>query len=226
MKEKINLEKGAQEKVWDKIAPFWNKYKTVRVGEKDSLIDDFIDKDDLVLDAGCGSGRNFYNLGKWKAVDFSSEMVKFSREKAKEFGMDIEIVKSNLSKLPFSDGVFDKVLCFATLHCLEEGERKAAVREFARVLKQGGKILISVWNKDSKKWKNKEKEKFVAWALSEGENGKEEVDDEKFESESVLRYYYLFNPEELVKLFELNGFKPIKLNHSKARNIVAIFEKI
>ena len=54
----------SQEQVWDKIAPFWNKYKSEpKLRYKPSLLNDFIKKTDKkVLDLGCGSGRNFFKF--------------------------------------------------------------------------------------------------------------------------------------------------------------------
>ena len=44
-----------QQKVWDEIAPFWNKYKTESFGRKTGIVDEFIEEnDERVLDLGCG----------------------------------------------------------------------------------------------------------------------------------------------------------------------------
>jgi ubiquinone/menaquinone biosynthesis C-methylase UbiE len=46
-------------------------------------------------------------------------------------------------KLPFEDASFDVVLSSAALHNIyDAGERQTAVREIARVLKVGGRVLI------------------------------------------------------------------------------------
>ncbi|MEM3113210.1 MAG: methyltransferase domain-containing protein [Candidatus Pacearchaeota archaeon] len=214
----IKEKKLTQEEVWDEIAPLWNKYKINGFGTKDSILEEFISKDDKkVLDLGCGSGRNFISLkeagfnGELYGVDFSQEMLKYAEENAKKFNIGFTGEKSKVGKLSFKDNFFDKVICIATLHCVElSEERKSAISEMYRVLKPKGKLLITVWNKNTKRWKNKPKEKHVSWKVEEGK---------------VWRYYYLYDQEELIEDLEKTGFKILKANNPIARNIVLIAEK-
>jgi tRNA (uracil-5-)-methyltransferase TRM9 len=209
-----------QEKVWDEIAPLWNEYKTEAFGSRDNLIGKFIDESDRVLDLGCGSGRNFISKGRWIAVDFSKEMLKLAKKKAMELKMNILFVKSKCDNIPFDDNYFDKVLFIAALHCIEgEEERKNALKHVYRVLKPNGKAIITVWNKDSKRWRNKPKEKYVSWNLV----GDKELNREGFDK--VLRYYYLYHFDELISLLKEIGFKIIKASHGEARNVMIVVEK-
>ena len=195
-----------QEKVWDEIAPFWSKYKKIKTNEKESLIESFISENDLVLDIGCGSGRNFINRGKWHAIDFSKEMLKLAEKNAEAKKMKVVFEKSEADNLPFKDNLFDKVIMIATFHCIKTKEkREKTLKEIFRVLKQSGKILITVWNKNSKRWKNKPKEKLVSWNIA---------------GKKVWRYYYLYTQEELINELEKTGFKIIKSSKDDSRNIV------
>ncbi len=56
-------------------------------------------------------------------------------------GPGVDIVAS-VYQLPFQDGEFDRVLCMVVLEHLEDPIR--AIAEMRRVLKPGGKIIISV----------------------------------------------------------------------------------
>ncbi|MFA6022610.1 MAG: class I SAM-dependent methyltransferase [Candidatus Pacearchaeota archaeon] len=206
-----------QEEVWDEIAPYWDEYKKKPFGKEDDkpkLVEDFITADDKkVLDLGCGSGRNFYKIkGVIYGVDFSAEMLKLAEKNAKKQGIKAVFNKAKTSKLPFEDNFFDKALFIATLHCVEgEKERKKSIQELYRVLKPRGKALITVWNKQSKRWKNKPKEKIVSWNAG---------------GKKVMRYYYLYDFDELKKLLESVGFKVIWNNFTElARNIIVVVEK-
>ncbi|MBI2628521.1 methyltransferase domain-containing protein [Candidatus Pacearchaeota archaeon] len=217
MQNQDKIQMQDQEQVWDEIAHLWNKNKTMPLGAKDSIIKDFIsvEKDKKILDLGCGSGRNFIALkeagfkGVIYGVDFSENMLKHAKENAKKFGIKVVLKKANVWETGFEDNSFDKAIFIATLHCVETSEqREQAIKELYRVLKPKGKAIITAWNKNAKRWKNKPKEKIVSWKLDENTGKK------------VNRYYYLYNQEELIKELENAGFKIIKKNREEARNIV------
>jgi len=207
------MKKTKQELIWNQIAPTWNKYKKEQFGDKTGILKRFISKkDSKVLDLGCGSGRNFFKFkGVIYGVDFSEEMLKYAKNNAENLGTKVILKKSQAHKLDFPDGYFDKALFIATLHCIDSKiKRKKAVKELYRVLKKGGRAIMTVWNKDSKRWKSKSKEKLVYWNIGK---------------KKVWRYYYLFSPDELKGLLEDTGFKIVKESFSKARNIVFLIEK-
>ena len=197
-----------QEKVWNSIAPFWDMYKKDGFGSRDKLIESFVKSSDNILDLGCGTGRNFIKNGKWYGVDFSENMLEFAGKKE----IAIELKKSNLWDIPYEDEFFDKVICIAALHCVEFARnRNKTIKEIYRVLKKNGRVIITVWNKDSKRWKNKPKEKLVSWSLGD---------------KKAKRFYYLYGFEELKSDLEKVGFRVLKHSHPLARNIVFMLEKV
>ncbi len=180
-----------QQKVWDKIAEEWNEFKTP--GYKTL---EFVKKQKgKLLDLGSGSGRYLIkkkNL-KFYLVDFSKEMIKLAKQKAKKLNINAEFFISELHKLPFQNNFFDSGLYVATLHCLTtKAKRHKSLQELFRVLKPEARAKISVWSKLSKRFKNSQKERTVGWR-TKGQ-----------------RYYYLYEPEELIKEVESIGFKVIK----------------
>ena len=112
------MEKVNQEKVWDAIARNWNEF---RVRRKPAVEEFVSGRKGKVLDLGCGSGRNFMKVKglDWTAVDFSGEMVGYAKKKAGDFGMDVDVVKADSTKLPFGDDSFDAVVCYAVVHCID-----------------------------------------------------------------------------------------------------------
>ena len=97
-----------------------------------------------ILDAGCGSGPLFAALRDRGAIvtgfDKSAGMVELARRR---LGDDADLQVADLGgPLPFPDGRFDGVIASLVLHYLEDWG--PALAELRRVLKPGGRVLVSV----------------------------------------------------------------------------------
>lgn len=97
-----------------------------------------------ILDAGGGTGNVAVELTKSGAdvivFDFSKEALEICEQKDSR----INICFGDLTqKLPFSDNYFDKVVSNNAIYTITEDKRINVIREFWRVLKPGGKIIIS-----------------------------------------------------------------------------------
>ncbi len=184
-----------QEKVWDKIACEW---KTFRINPIEEAINFISNCNGTVLDLGCGSGRNFIPIpGKLYGLDFSKNQLKYAKEYAKKEKIKVIIKKGTIKKLPFKNEFFDKIISIATIHCIEsKKDRERTLEEMFRVLKKGGQVLITVWNKNQKKFANGEKEILLSWKI-----GKKEY----------RRYYYLYDKKEIENLIKKIGFKITKI---------------
>jgi len=198
-----------QQKVWDNIAPEWHEFKTTPSEAATEFINNSKGK---IIDFGSGSGRNLLKLKKstkreLHLVDFSEEMIKLAKKRSKELGLKINTKISKLEKTDFPSNYFDGAICIAVIHCIEtEKKREKALKELFRILKPKSQADIEVWDKDSKRFKGKPKEKFIKWR----DKGK--------------RYYYLYDKNEFKNLLEKVGFKVIKKIPHRA-NIIFIVEK-
>ncbi len=108
------------------------------------------DPESLVLDAGSGTGivtKGFYKANfrpkKTITLDLSLNSLKVSRDQFKKDkcvrDSDVCPVQGNVLQLPFADQTFDLVL---TCGVLEYVPLEAGLKEFARVMKDGGKLVL------------------------------------------------------------------------------------
>lgn len=99
-----------------------------------------------LLDAGCGSGQfaiAFAERGaRVTGVDLSPEMIRRAREHAAARGVEIAWRVGDLSRLADPFAVYDAILARVSLQFVPDVP--AALREFRRVLKPGGRLLASV----------------------------------------------------------------------------------
>lgn len=106
-----------------------------------------------VLDFGCGNGRLFEVFkGKniaYTGIDQSGGLIAHARTRhAEDVAQGVaQFIEAVGDTLPFPDASFDCVFSIAALHHIpSEEKRKKLLREFARVLKPEGKLIITVWN--------------------------------------------------------------------------------
>lgn len=106
---------------------------------------------DVVLDAGCGSGRNVSVLsplvGSVIGMDYSEQMIERAKERvAVEKLSNVTLIQGDVTSLQFSDNTFDKVICASVLQYLDDAECAQALHEMMRVCKPGGRLILHVKN--------------------------------------------------------------------------------
>jgi len=99
---------------------------------------------DLIFDAGSGTGNLAIKLKECGAsvvgFDFSEEGIKIHKSKDAE----AEAIAGNLlERLPFSDNYFDKIVSNNVIYTLDPAKRKNIFKEFYRIIKPGGTIVLS-----------------------------------------------------------------------------------
>jgi len=175
--------------VYNKIAERFNQTR----GYGWSWIKSFVEslpENSLVYDIGCGSGRNMlYPNHKFIGVDNCDNFLNICTMKG------LNVIKSDMCSLPFLNNSADALMVIASFHHLStETRRIAALKEFTRVIKDNGKILLSVWSiqqpKKTRRTFDKYGDTIVPW--------------DQF-GEIHNRYYYIFQIENIKILFNKCG---------------------
>ncbi len=114
--------------------------------------------DERLLDIGCGRGAvllmaaqrlprgRAVGVDLWSTKDQSGNAEQVTRQNAALEGVAerVELHTADMRQLPFDDGSFDVVVSSLAIHNIwGAGERGRALREAARVLKKGGKLVIA-----------------------------------------------------------------------------------
>jgi tRNA (uracil-5-)-methyltransferase TRM9 len=153
----------------------------------------------LVLDAGCGNGRNAVaaeELGHTVVgFDVSGAMLQKTREKC-----GCGLVQADARQVPFRDGAFDAALSIAVIHHLEtESVRLDALREMGRVLKPGGLALVGVWAREQERLAGRcdgRGDALVDWKTPDGVVRK--------------RFYHLYKEDEFRGALALAGLREMR----------------
>lgn len=106
-----------------------------------------ITKDSEVLEVACNMGTtlieiaNKYNCNV-TGIDLSAEAIVEANNNIQAAGLtNAQVIVANATKLPFDDNSFDVIINEAMLTMLPYTQKQAALSEYYRVLKPGGKLL-------------------------------------------------------------------------------------
>ncbi|WP_035796493.1 class I SAM-dependent methyltransferase [Clostridium akagii] len=162
-----------QKEYWDRVAIDKNFTTPFQI----ELFSQVVDKEDKILDVGCGYGRtlNELYLQGFKnlfGIDFSEKMVKRGTEQFSGLNLCVKRGKN----LPYEDNSFDSIILFAVLTCIAKDEEQVfLMKEIKRVLKPKGILyindfLLNTDERNEKRYKiyeNKYK-KYGVFELPEG----------------------------------------------------------
>jgi len=200
----------------------WDDLKTLRQYTKDG---------NTVLDLACGNGRLYQLFDglsiRYTGMDQSEELIQRAREKFS----GIDFIVGEMTKLPFEDDMFDVIYCIAAFHHLMSPDLQlASLGEMKRVLKSGGRVIMTNWNRYNNWVQNKiDLKKYTVVSDSHvivpWRNGPGDILAE--------RHYYSFTMDGLEKLFAESGFvleeqyfvkKGKKVGIETGENIVSILK--
>lgn len=114
--------------------------------------------DEAVLDVGCGLGVMLIGAAKrlttgtatgidiWQTQDLSGNRPEGTLENARREGVAarVTVKTADMRQIPYPDGHFDVIVSNVAIHNLYQADqRRAALREIARVLKPGGVCILA-----------------------------------------------------------------------------------
>lgn len=185
--------------IFNQIAPGWYGFRhwSIFRSELEALAERW--QRGRLLNLGCAHGPDFLPFREGfelYGLDFSLKMLEFARKYAAKFNLQVNLLLSDVTYLPFTDRAFDWAIAVATYHHITDSQnRKLALEELRRVLRPGGEAFITVWNRWQKRFWFKPKEVTVSWRTGDRTLG---------------RNYYLFSYPELEKLVARAGFEVLR----------------
>jgi len=144
------------------VASAWSYLHTAvrgKVGWWERLLDDeSLTGHEEVVDLGCGRGAvlvtvarrlttgTAYGIDLWRTQDLTGNRIEAARRNAQAAAVAgrVRLDTGDIADLPYPDRSFDLVLSSLALQHLDSVERRrTAVREAVRVLKPGGRLVIT-----------------------------------------------------------------------------------
>lgn len=105
----------------------------------------------LVLDAGCGDGKNSIRLGcgtgaTYIGLDMSLDALRIAKSARSPQKGQFQYLNANLFSLPLRDGCFERVACVDVINHVRSPA--GIFKELRRVVKPTGEALVSLFNVD------------------------------------------------------------------------------
>lgn len=140
----------ATEKFWDKYAPIYDMImrKESKNNELFTYINQYLNKDNILLDAACGTGLFTINLSKnvkeVYSFDYSEEMIKITQKKIQKLHLNnIHTSVQDITNLNYEDNKFNIVIAANIIHLFNKPEK--ALKELQRVTKDNGIIILPTY---------------------------------------------------------------------------------
>lgn len=138
--------RDAVRRAWDAVGDAYGDFRRAD-GPETALFAELLadlPADPRVLDVGCGDGRR---TAAHLVEDATVLGLDFSRTQLRLASRGVpaaRLVQGDMTALPLADASVDAVVAYYSVFHVPRAEHPAVYREFARVLRPGGRLLLSV----------------------------------------------------------------------------------
>lgn len=175
-------QRKAVRRAYDEMAEVYAADRSTETNRLDAFIDR-LSGESRILDAGCGQGepvatrlsRQFEVVG----MDFSREQLRLAQANAPS----IALTQGDMTTLGFATDSFDGICAYYSIIHVPIEQHPVVMSEFARVLRSGGPLLITVgeasWTGSNPDWLDSGVE--MQWSYPDIEEAHEYLSDVGFE---------------------------------------------
>lgn len=132
------------QRAWDEVAETYAERRDP-TGSDAALVDDLCEllpSDPTVLDVGCGDGAR--TLANLPAGSVGLDISRVGLELARETVPAARLVHGEMSALPVQADAVDAITAYHAVFHVPREDHPAVYREFARVLRPGGRLLMTL----------------------------------------------------------------------------------
>jgi len=197
------------ETTWDSIA---ESFDSTRRKPWQQCIDfiSTLPQNAVVVDLGCGNGRHLIPCAQHGqqviGVDVSLKLLHITRKKLDEHQIVEDVLlHADLVHLPLKDNTIDAGLYIASLHNIQGRQARVhSLQELYRILRPGGKALLSVWSRWQKAYRWYFLKEWFKW-----EKNQEFGDINIYWRQhrlNIPRFYHLYSKQEFMRDIVDAGF--------------------
>jgi len=187
------------------------------------------------IDLGCANGRNFKlfknSKNKIIGIDSSLDLLQIANTNLRDHtqydkreSSNIQLILADIRNLPIRPNIIHNIFSIATIHHIKSKEaRNNILKQILESIKENGLILLTVW----RKWQKKYKEEFFlnmvkrvfnpTYKRKQKEIGLDEFGDKiipwtvSSTNLTYERFYHFFSKKELKKLVKNLRVKELKI---------------
>ena len=140
----MTMDRDAVWRAWDEVSETYARQRDPTGSDADLLADlvDLVGADATVLDVGCGDGaRTLANLPDGSVgLDVSRRGLELARETVP----GARLLQGEMTQLPVAADSVDAITAYHAVFHVPRADHPAVYREFARVLRPGGTLLMTL----------------------------------------------------------------------------------